>query len=79
MFLLGLWVFMPIGDLDFNILTRVISVVTVFLIIVLFLPISKKYVKVILAIILSAFWAGGAAIYLYHFIFEKIMKTNPFQ
>ncbi len=69
-FMLGTWVFRPIGGVDhddFGRLVRVLGIVTVFLIIVLFLPISKKYVKFTLAVVLFTFLVSGIVVAVYWF------------
>ena len=65
----GFWVFYPIVDLDnlnHDILKRVLGIVTIFLIIVLFLPISKKNVKFMLVIILFTFLVSGIFIAIFY-------------
>jgi len=66
LFLFGMWVFIPIIDLlpyDTDVIQRVFGIVTAFWVTVLFLPISKKYIKVILAIILFDFLLSGIIYY----------------
>ena len=79
-FMCGMWVFIPIGELNihnFDVLVRVLGIVAVFLVIVLFLPISKKYIKIILAIILFVFLLSGVFVYSYYCLMEGM--GNPFQ
>ena len=74
-FMCGLWVFIPIGELNFPsfyILVRVLGIVTVFFVTVLFLPISKKYVKITLAIILFVFLLSGVVVTAYFFLMKMV-------
>ncbi len=70
-FLYGIWVFSIIDYFNPNDPTtfiRIFSIVAAFLITVLFLPISKKFIKVILAIILFTILLSGILLYLYNLL-----------